>query len=115
MRAAAALSIAIAVAAGGADAATLCDAKIGFSADRTLVVAGQTFHGRMLNMPGEERHEQNLNGIPAVFILKSDSPLGNAVLPALHTVVQFVIPPEFRMLGMSRLAKHAAGHDSVNG
>jgi hypothetical protein len=115
MRIAVAVLIAIALAAGPVAAGTLADARVGFSADRTLVVNGQTFHGRMVNMPGKERHEQNLNGIPSVFILRTDSPIGEAVLPKLHTVVQFVLPPELRLLAVSHLAKHAVGHDTVNG
>lgn len=98
-----------------ATAGTLADARVGFSADRTLVVNGKTYQGRMLNMPGRERHEQTLDGIPAAFILKADSPLGEAVLPKLHTVVQFVVPPELRLLAVSHLKKHAVGRDTING
>jgi len=111
----AALLIAITLAAGEAAAATLGEAKTGFSADRNLVVNGQAYHGKMWTMPGKERHEQNLNGIPAIFILASDSPIGEAVLPQLHTVVQFVVPPELQALSTSRLKKRAVGHDTVGG
>jgi hypothetical protein len=114
MRIAAALLIAMAVPGANAAAATLTDAKVGFSADRVLIVDGQTWRGKMWNMPGEERHEQNLNGIPSVFILKADNPINDAVLPQLHTVVQFVLP-EIRLIGVSGLVKHAVGHDTVEG
>lgn len=98
-----------------ASAATLSDAKIGFSADRILVVNGKTYLGHMWNMPGMERHEQDINGIPAVFVLRTDTPIGDVVLPQLHTVVQFVMPPELRVLADPRLTRHPVGHETING
>jgi hypothetical protein len=102
-------------AVSAASAATLSDAKVGFSADRTLVINGKAYQGKMWTMPGRERHEQNLNGIPAAFILSADKPIAEAVLPQLHTVVQFVVPPEFHLLGDPKMTKHPAGHETVNG
>jgi len=98
-----------------ASAATLADAKVGFSADRTLVINGKTYQGRMLNMPGMERHEQNINGIPAIFVFRTDTPIGDVVLPQLHTVVQFVMPAELRVLADSRVTRHPVGHETING
>src|ERR1700722_1140987 len=98
-----------------ASAATLSDAKVGFSADRTLVINGKTYLGKMWTMPGMERHEQDLNGIPAAFVFRADTPIGDAVLPQLHTVVQFVIPAELRVLAASRLTRHPVGHETING
>jgi hypothetical protein len=96
-------------------AATLGDAKVGFSADRTLVVDGKPYLGRMMTMPGMERHEQNLNGIPAAFVLRGDTPLADLVLPQLHTVVQFLLPPELHLFADPRLARKPVGHETVNG
>jgi hypothetical protein len=98
-----------------APAATLSDVKVGFSADRLLVVDGKPYEGRMWTMPGMERHEQNLNGIPAAFVLRSDTPLAELVLPKLHTVAEFVLPPELHVLADPRLIRHAVGHETVNG
>jgi hypothetical protein len=98
-----------------APAATLSDSKVGFSADRMVVVNGKTFLGKMWTMPGKERHEQNINGIPAAFIMRADTPIGDVVLPQLHTVVQFVMPAELRVLGLARLTRHPAGHETING
>ena len=64
------LAIATLTYSAGAPAATLGDAKIGFSAERILAINGKTYHGRMWTMPGKERHEQDINGIPAAFILR---------------------------------------------
>jgi hypothetical protein len=109
------LAIATLTHSAGVPAATLGDAKIGFSAERILAINGKTYHGRMWTMPGKERHEQDINGIPAAFILRTDTPIGEAVLPQLHTVVQFVIPPELRVLAVARLTRHPVGNETVNG
>jgi len=110
-----ALGAALLLAAAAADAATLADAKTGFSADRTLTIDRRTYHGRMWTMPGMERHEQDLNGIPAAFVLRSDTPIADLVLPQLHTVVQFILPAELRLFADPRLTRRPVGHESVNG
>jgi hypothetical protein len=103
------------LAAGNVRAATLSDAKVGFSADRVLVVNGKTYLGKMWNMPGRERHEQNLNGIPAAFVLRDDTPIADLVLPELHTTVEFMLPPELRLFDDRRLNKKPVGSEMVNG
>jgi hypothetical protein len=103
------------LAAGGAAAATLSDAKIGFQADRVLIVNGKPYQGRMWNMPGRERHEQDLNGIPAAFVLRDDTPIADLVLPKLHTTVEFMLPPELRLFADPRLTRKPVGHEVVNG
>src|SRR6516225_5470066 len=66
--------------------ATLGDARVGFSAERLLVVDGRSYVGRMWHMPGEQRHEQQLPAINPVFILRAGSTLADVVLPQLHTI-----------------------------
>jgi hypothetical protein len=99
----------------GAPAATLGDAKVGFTADRLLIVNGKPYQGKMWNMPGKERHEQDLNGIPAVFVLREDTPIADVVLPKLHTTVEFLMPPELRLFDDPRLTRSPVGHEIVNG
>lgn len=113
--AAATLALTSLTLSAGAPAATLSDAKIGFSAERTLTINGKTYRGHMWTMPGMERHEQDINGIPSAFILRTDTPIGEAVLPQLHTVVQFVMPAELRVLADKRLTRHPVGKETVNG
>jgi hypothetical protein len=96
-------------------AATLGEAQIGFTADRTLVIDGRSYTGKIWTMPGMERHEQAIQAFRPVFLLRADSPLGEVVLPQLKTIVQFVLPPEFHILGSPELKKHPAGSASVNG
>jgi hypothetical protein len=98
-----------------AGAMTLGDAKVGFSADRTLIIDGKTYQGRMWTMPGEERHEQNLNGIPAAFVLHSGTPIADLVLPKLHTVVEFTLPPELHLFADPRLTRRPVGRETVDG
>src|SRR5580704_7325319 len=115
MRAVAIALVLSTLAGAGAPAATLSDAKVGFSADRLLVVNGKSYHGKMWNMPGKERHEQDMNGIPAAFVLRTDTPIGDLVLPKLHTTVEFVLPPELRLFDDPRLSKTPVGHEAING
>jgi hypothetical protein len=109
---AAAVAMALAVPAG---AGTLTDARVGFSADRLLVIDGRSYQGRMWTMPGRERHEQMIKGMQPIFILRAASPLGEVVLPNLHTVFDFVFPAELRVLADKRLTRHPVGRDIVNG
>lgn len=103
------------VAAASAQAGTLANSHIGFSADRTLVFDGKTYHGKIWTMPGKERHEQVIQGFQPIFILRGDSPVGQVVLAQLHTTVEFVFPPELRVLADPRLTGHPIGHETING
>jgi len=103
------------LAAASASAMTLGEAKTGFSADRILVIDGKTYRGRMWTMPGMERHEQDLNGIPAAFVLHSDNPIADLVLPKLHTVVEFMLPPELHLFADPRLTRKPVGRETVDG
>jgi hypothetical protein len=94
---------------------TLGDARVGFSAERILVVDGRRYVGRMWHMPGEQRHEQELPAINPVFILHAGSAQGDVVLPQLHTVVEFALPKEFAILANPDLLRRPIGQETVNG
>src|SRR5712691_9127950 len=100
---------------GAARTATLGEAQIGFAADRTLVIDGRTYQGKIWAMPGKERHEQAIQAFRPIFLLRTDSPLGQIVLPQLKTIVQFALPPEARLLVTSDLKKRPVGQENVNG
>ena len=100
---------------GIVSAATLGDAKIGYTADRTLVIDGRSYTGKIWTMPGKERHEQAIEAFRPVFLLRAGSALAEVVLPQLKTIVQVAMPPELRILGDPALRKHPVGHESVNG
>jgi hypothetical protein len=107
--------VSLILASGAASAATLGDAQIGFTADRTLVLDGHSYLGKIWTMPGLERHEQAIRAFRPVFLLRTGSPLGEVVLAQLKTIVQFVLPPELRLLGGPELKKHPVGQETVNG
>ncbi|HEX2151939.1 MAG TPA: hypothetical protein VHG31_08080 [Stellaceae bacterium] len=96
-------------------AATLIDAQTGFSAERTLVIDGRTYRGKVWAMPGKERHEQAIYGLRPVFLLRADSPLGEIVLTSMKTIVQFDIPAELQMLDLAELKERPIGRETVNG
>src|SRR6266478_8749253 len=96
-------------------AETLGDARVGFSAERVLIIDGQSYVGRMWHMPGEQRHEQDLPALRPVFILRAGSAVGDVILPALHTVVEFALPKELSLLGDPGLLRKLVAQESVNG
>ena len=100
--------------AAPASAETLGDARVGFSAERVLVVDGQSYVGPMWHMPGEQRHEQDLPASKPIFILRAGSAIGDIILPKLHTVVEFALPKELSILGDPGLLRGRAGRDGKN-
>jgi len=101
--------------AAPASAETLGDARVGFSAERVLVIDGQSYVGRMWHMPGEQRHEQDLPALKPIFILRAGSAIGDIILPKLHTVVEFALPKELSILGNPGLLRKPVGQETVNG
>jgi hypothetical protein len=100
---------------GAARAATLIDPQTGFSAERTLVIDGHSYQGKVWAMPGKERHEQSIAGMNPVFLLRADRKLGEIVLSGLKTVVEFEIPEELGLLSVAALKTRAVGSETVNG
>jgi len=105
----------LSLAAAPAWAETLGDARVGFSAERVLVIDGQSYIGRMWHMPGEQRHEQDLPALRPIFILRADSAIGDIILPKLHTVVEFALPKEMSIFGDPGLLRKPVGPETVNG
>jgi hypothetical protein len=94
---------------------TLGDARVGFSAERVLVIDGHSYAGRMWHMPGEQRHEQELPGIKPVFILRAGNTRAEIVLPQLHTVVEVALPAELSILNSPNLLRRPVGQETVDG
>jgi hypothetical protein len=109
------LSAMLSLATVAAFAETLGDARVGFSAERVLVINGQTYIGKMWHMPGEQRHEQALPAIRPVFILRADKAVADAILPQLHTVVEFAVPKELSLLDAPDLLRKPLAEETVNG
>jgi hypothetical protein len=98
-----------------ASAETLGDARVGFSAERVLVIDGQSYVGKMWHMPGEQRHEQDLPASRPILILRAGSGNGDVILPKLHTVVEFALPKELSILSAPGLLRKPVGPETVNG
>lgn len=101
--------------ASAAPAETLGDPQIGFAADRVLVFDGHEYKGRMWNMPGEQRHEQSLPAVNAVFILHAGSAVGDIVLADLHTAIEFALPPALAALSRPALLGRPVGRETIDG
>jgi hypothetical protein len=102
--------------APAAFALTLENARVGFTAERILVLDGRSYVGRIWHMPGEERHEQNLQGVNAVFfILHDDSGIADVVLPQLHTVAELPVPTALTILQNPQLLKNPVGSERIDG
>ena len=68
------------------------DTKIPFSAERSIVTNGKTYDGHVSAAPGMQRHEQVLNGLPLVAILRADRQVAWLMLPGLHIYAEFAFP-----------------------
>jgi hypothetical protein len=99
---------------GAADAAMVGDATVSFSADRTVVVNGRSFHGRLFHAPGHERHEQDLLGRD-VFILDAEAERGFLIVPSLKTYAEFPFPPVMAALASRDLTRTPVRDEVVNG
>jgi len=96
-------------------AETLGDARVGFTAERVLVVDGRSYVGRMWHMPGEQRHEQDFPAIRPVFIIRAYRSHGDVVLAQLHSVVEFTLPRALSILSTSNVLRKPVGQETVNG
>jgi hypothetical protein len=99
---------------GAVSAETLGDARVGFSAERILIIDGHSYVGKMWHMPGEQRHEQEFPSIKPVFILRSGDLVADAILPQLHTVVEFMLPKELSLLDNPGLLRKPVMQETVN-
>jgi hypothetical protein len=106
---------ALLMSAAAAPGETLGDPQVGFTAERVLVFDGHSYIGRMWNMPGEQRHEQELPSVKPIFILRANSSIADVLLPQLHTAVEFDLPKVLAVLGQPNLLGKPLGRDTING
>ena len=110
------LALALAVAAGmPARAALLGDASMSYSAERTVTVNGNSYTGTVFHMPGRDRHEQVIQGMPEVVILDAAAKRGWLVLPGLRSYVEFAFPQLMAELGDPSLLRRPVGRETING
>jgi hypothetical protein len=109
------LSLLLIAAAPSARPRMLGDAAIGYSADRSVTVNGQTYRGMVFHMPGYDRHEQQIHGIAEVIILDAAAKRGYLILPMLKTYMAFAFPQLMADLDEPALRRSPVGHETVNG
>jgi hypothetical protein len=110
------LLIAVSLAgAAPASAAMLGDTSMSYHAWRTVTVDGRQYAGAVYHEKGHERHEQELLGMPLVFLLDVASAQGVLVVPSVKTEVVFPFPPLMAELDSSDLMQHPVGSDRVAG
>lgn len=97
-----------------AAAELLGDTSVPFSADRTVVVDGRTFVGRLYAEPGKQRHEQEIEGVPQVILLRGDG-RGWLVVPNLKSYVEFGWAPVLAELGDAATLGPAVAQETVGG
>jgi hypothetical protein len=93
----------------------LGDARVPYSADRTVVIDGRTFTGKVYSIPGRQRHEQEIEGMPQVIILRGDQAKGYLVIPSVHSYVEFGFAPAATELSDPSLRGTPVGQETVGG
>ena len=83
-------------------AALAGDTKVPFTAERTVIVKGKSYTGQMWAVPGEQRHEQIINGFHLIAIVRADR----------HLV--WLMVPEFRVYTELPLEQAWMGYADTN-
>jgi len=95
--------------------ASLLDAPLSYSAVREVVVDGHSYTGKVFHIAGKERDEQEILGIPEVFILDGATEKGRAIVPMTRTFVEFSFPPVMIRLDDPDLKKTRVADENING
>jgi hypothetical protein len=111
----AALLFVAAVAQPAAAARMLGDPSVSFSADSTITVGDRSFRGKVFAVPGSQRHEQSIGGIPQVIILRANDAKGWLVLPQLASYVEFNFAPAAFELAQPDLLSPPLGEETIDG
>ncbi|HKX11016.1 MAG TPA: hypothetical protein VJN67_22655 [Stellaceae bacterium] len=103
------------VAANPAFARVLGDTGVAYSADRTLSINGQHFDGMLYAMPGFQRHEQMMGGVPQVAIFDLGTGRGYYIVPSVRTYIDFPIDLAVRELGSPDVLGPPVGTEQQGG
>lgn len=98
-----------------ARAALLGDASISYSAERTVTVNGRSYTGMVFHVPGHERHEQAIQGIPEIIILDAAAKEAYLIVPMLKSYLAFGFPGVMAELDAPDLRRTPVGRETVNG
>jgi hypothetical protein len=91
------------------------DTKTPFSAERTVVTGGKTYTGRIYAVPDKQRHEQNVNGLEMIAILRADRRVAWLAIPGLHIYTEFPFPKAIDEFDDPRLLGPVIATDTVGG
>ena len=91
------------------------DTDVPFSADRTVVTGGKSYTGRVYAVPGKQRHEQNVNGMNFVTILRADRRLDWFVLADFKVYTTFPFPDVVNDYASRSQLGAPVGHDVIAG
>jgi hypothetical protein len=105
------LILVTAVSVGPARAGMIGDADVSYHALRTVVFKGHRYVGPVWAVPGKQRHEQTINGLRLVVILRADLGTASAILPDLNVYASF---PMSRDLDLESLGEPVT-HELVDG
>ncbi len=103
------------IASGEARAVIVGDATVPYSATRIVIVDGKEYRGRVFSVPGKQRHDVDINGLELSFLLNIAGEAGVIAAPALHSYVDFPVPPLLAELDRRRLEGHKAGEERIGG
>ena len=95
--------------------ASLLGTPLSYSAVREVTVDGRPYTGKVFHVAGRERDEQNIFGIPEVFIVNGASDRGWLIVPMMRTFVEFSFTPVMVKLADPALKKTRVADDDVDG
>ena len=101
--------------ANAALARLLGDTGVAYSADRVLSVNGRHFDGVLYAMPGFQRHEQIMGGVPQVAIFDLGTGRGYYIVPSVRTYIDFPIDLAVRELSAPDVLGAPAGTEQQGG
>jgi len=109
------LAIVLLAPAGANAARALGDAAVAYRADRVLTIGEQRFPGKLIAIPGRQRHEQAVAGLMQVAILDFRASLGYFIVPAVSAYLDFPIGTALQELSDPDLVGSPQGSAQVNG
>jgi hypothetical protein len=98
-----------------ARAALFGDASVAYSAERTVTVNGTSYTGMVFHVPGHERHEQEIQGVPEIIILDAAAKQAFLIVPMLKSYLAFGFPGLMAELDAPDLRRSPVGQETVNG
>ena len=103
------------LAANAAFARLLGDTGVAYSADRSLSINGQRFDGVVYAIPGFQRHEQMMGGVPQVAIFDLGTGRGYYIVPSVRTYIDFPIDLAVRELSSPDVLGAPVGTEQQGG